>query len=64
VEAQYRLVAEGLGIKHLRLVIGNSMGGMHSWIWAEKYPDFMATRSCRWRHSRPQWRRATGCCGE
>ena len=41
VEAQYRLVAEGLGIKHLRLVIGNSMGGMHSWIWAEKYPDFM-----------------------
>jgi homoserine O-acetyltransferase len=41
VEAQYRLVAEGLGIKHLRLVIGNSMGGMHSWMWAEKYPDFM-----------------------
>jgi homoserine O-acetyltransferase/O-succinyltransferase len=41
VEAQYRLVTEALGIKHLRLVIGNSMGGMHSWIWAEKYPDFM-----------------------
>jgi homoserine O-acetyltransferase len=41
VEAQYRLLAEGLGIKHLRLVIGNSMGGMHSWIWAAKYPDFM-----------------------
>ena len=41
VEAQYRLVKEGLGIKHLRLVIGNSMGGMHAWVWAEKYPDMM-----------------------
>jgi homoserine O-acetyltransferase len=41
VDAQYRLVKEGLGIKHLRLVIGNSMGGMQSWIWAGKYPDLM-----------------------
>ncbi len=41
VDAQYRLVTEGLGIKHLRLVIGNSMGGMHSWLWAERYPAFM-----------------------
>jgi homoserine O-acetyltransferase len=41
VDAQYRLVREGLGIRHLRLVIGNSMGGMHSWLWAEKYPDLM-----------------------
>jgi homoserine O-acetyltransferase len=41
VEAQYRLIKEGLGIKHLRLVIGNSMGGMHAWLWAEKYPDVM-----------------------
>jgi homoserine O-acetyltransferase len=41
VDAQYRLVKEGLGINHLRLVIGNSMGGMHSWIWAVRYPDFM-----------------------
>jgi homoserine O-acetyltransferase len=41
VDAQYRLVKEGLSIKHLRLVIGNSMGGMHAWIWAERYPDFM-----------------------
>src|SRR5579863_7917293 len=41
VEAQYRLVKEGLGIRHLRLVIGNSMGGMHAWLWAEKYPDMM-----------------------
>jgi homoserine O-acetyltransferase len=41
VDAQYRLVKEGLGIKHLRLVIGNSMGGMHSWIWGVKYPKEM-----------------------
>src|SRR3954454_21015271 len=41
VDAQYRLVKEGLGIKHLRLVIGNSMGGMHSWIWGVKYPTEM-----------------------
>ncbi len=41
VDAQYRLVTEGLGIKHLRLVIGNSMGGMHSWIWGERYPQMM-----------------------
>ncbi|WP_315742757.1 alpha/beta fold hydrolase [Bradyrhizobium sp. SZCCHNR1075] len=41
VDAQYRLLTEGLGIKHLRLVIGNSMGGMHSWIWGTRYPDFM-----------------------
>jgi homoserine O-acetyltransferase/O-succinyltransferase len=41
VDAQYRLVADGLGVKHLRLVIGNSMGGMHTWIWGEKYPQFM-----------------------
>ncbi len=41
VDAQYRLVKEGLGIKHLRLVIGNSMGGMHAWIWGVKYPQAM-----------------------
>jgi homoserine O-acetyltransferase len=34
-------VKEGLGLSHLRLVIGNSMGGMHTWLWGEKYPDFM-----------------------
>ena len=38
---KHRLVKEGLGIKHLRLVIGNSMGGMQAWLWAEKYPDMM-----------------------
>ena len=43
VDAQYRLVTEGLGIKHLRLVIGNSMGGMHTWIWGVRYPQMMDT---------------------
>jgi homoserine O-acetyltransferase/O-succinyltransferase len=41
VQAQYRLVTEGLGIKHVRMVLGFSMGGMHAWIWAGKYPGFM-----------------------
>jgi homoserine O-acetyltransferase/O-succinyltransferase len=41
VDAQYRLVTEGLGIKHLRLVIGNSMVGMHTWLWGVKYPQAM-----------------------
>lgn len=41
VEAQYRLVTEGLGIKRLRLVLGNSMGGMNAWLWGVKYPDMM-----------------------
>jgi homoserine O-acetyltransferase len=41
VTAQYRLLTEGLGVNHLRLVIGTSMGGMHSWLWGEMYPDFM-----------------------
>lgn len=41
VQAQYRLVNEHLGIDHLRLIIGGSMGGMHAWLWAEMYPDFM-----------------------
>jgi len=41
VDAQYRLLKEGLGVSHLRLVIGNSMGGMHTWLWGERYPNFM-----------------------
>ena len=41
VDAQLRLIREGLGIQHLRLVIGNSMGGMHTWIWGVKYPQMM-----------------------
>jgi len=41
VEAQYRLLTEGLGVNHLRLVMGTSMGGMHTWLWGERHPDFM-----------------------
>ncbi len=41
VAAQHQLVAEGLGVHHLRLIIGTSMGCMHSWVWAETYPEFM-----------------------
>jgi homoserine O-acetyltransferase len=41
VEAQHRLLTEGLGADHLRLVTGFSMGGMHTWLWGEKYPDMM-----------------------
>ena len=41
VDAQYRLVTEGLGIRRLRLVLGNSMGGMETWVWATRYPKMM-----------------------
>ena len=41
VTAQYRLVTEELKVNHLRLVMGTSMGGMHTWVWGEKYADFM-----------------------
>jgi len=41
IEAQYRLLTEGLGVNHARLVMGTSMGGMHTWLWGELYPDFM-----------------------
>ncbi len=41
IEAQYRLLTEGLKVDHLRLVMGTSMGGMHTWLWGEAHPDFM-----------------------
>jgi len=41
VDLQHRLVTEHLRVKHARLVMGNSMGGMETWIWAQKYPGFM-----------------------
>ena len=41
VAAQHELLEKGLGVNHLRLLMGTSMGCMHSWIWAETYPDFM-----------------------
>jgi homoserine O-acetyltransferase len=63
VAADYRLVTEGLGVNHLRLVMGASMGGMHTWLWGELHPEFMdalmplaslpdqiAGRNRAWRH--------------
>jgi homoserine O-acetyltransferase len=41
ITAQYRLLTEGLGVKHLRLVMGTSMGGMHTWLWGQRYPEMM-----------------------
>jgi homoserine O-acetyltransferase len=41
VHAQYRLITEHLKIPRLRLVMGNSMGGMQTWLWGIHYPDFM-----------------------
>ena len=41
VRAQYLLVHDGLGVDHLRLVLGMEMGGMQTWLWGEKYPGFM-----------------------
>lgn len=41
VAAEHRLLTEGLGVNHLRLVMGTSMGGMHTWMWGELYPGFM-----------------------
>ena len=41
IEAQYRLLTEGLSVNHARLVMGTSMGGMHTWLWGERHPDFM-----------------------
>ncbi|HKN68170.1 MAG TPA: alpha/beta fold hydrolase [Gemmatimonadaceae bacterium] len=40
VEAQHRLLTEGLGVNHLRLIMGTSMGCMHAWVWGERFPDF------------------------
>lgn len=41
VEAQFRLLTEGLGANHARLIMGTSMGGMHTWVWGEAHPEFM-----------------------
>ena len=41
VEAEYALVTQGLHVNHLRLVMGTSMGCMHSWMWGEMWPNFM-----------------------
>ncbi|MGO9469686.1 MAG: alpha/beta fold hydrolase [Isosphaeraceae bacterium] len=62
IEAQYRLLTDGLKINHLRLVMGTSMGGMHTWLWGQRYPEFtdallplaslptqISGRNCAWR---------------
>jgi homoserine O-acetyltransferase/O-succinyltransferase len=41
VDAQYRLLTDGLNVNHLKLVMGTSMGGMQAWVWGERYPGFM-----------------------
>lgn len=41
VRADYQLLTEHLGVKHVRLIMGTSMGAMHSWVFGEMYPDFM-----------------------
>jgi homoserine O-acetyltransferase len=41
VEAQHELLTKGLGVNHLRLAMGTSMGCMHAWVWGEKFPDFV-----------------------
>jgi homoserine O-acetyltransferase len=41
VEAQYRLLTDGLHLNHARLIMGTSMGGMHTWLWSETHPEFM-----------------------
>lgn len=41
IDLQYRLITEGLGVNHMRLVMGTSMGGMHTWLWGQMHPTFM-----------------------
>jgi homoserine O-acetyltransferase len=41
IRAQHRLLTEGLKVDHLRLVMGTSMGGMHTWLWGQRYPNSM-----------------------
>jgi homoserine O-acetyltransferase/O-succinyltransferase len=41
VRAQHRLLVDGLKVDHLRLVMGTSMGGMHTWLWGQRYPELI-----------------------
>jgi homoserine O-acetyltransferase len=59
VEAQYRLLTDGLGVNHARLVMGTSMGGMHTWLWGNCIP-ISSTRSCRWQVCQPRFPVASG----
>ena len=62
IEAQHRLLTEGLKVDHLRLVIGTSMGGMHTWLWGELTRSSW-TPCCPWRPCRPRFRGGTGSGG-
>ena len=62
IEAQHRLLTEGLKVDHLRLVMGTSMGGMHTWLWGETTRSSW-TPCCRWRRCRPRSRGGTGSGG-
>ena len=41
VRREFRLLTDGLGVNHARLIMGTSMGGMQTWVWGEQHPDFM-----------------------
>jgi homoserine O-acetyltransferase len=41
IRADHAMLTDGLGVNHLRLLMGTSMGGMHTWLWGEMYPGFM-----------------------
>ena len=41
IRAEHQLITEGLNVRHLRLVLGSSMGGMKTWMWGEMYPDLI-----------------------
>ena len=41
VAAQYLLLTEKLQVKHVRMILGNSMGGMQTWVWGVQHPNFM-----------------------
>lgn len=50
VAAQHELLTKGLGVDHLRLLMGTSMGCMHAFLWGETHPDFataMAPLACQ-----------------
>jgi hypothetical protein len=57
VRSQYELLTQGMDVSHLRLILGTSMGCMHSWVWGENYPDFtdamMPQKELSWRIWKP-----------
>ena len=63
IELQYRLVTQELHVSHLRLVMGASMGGMHTWLWGEQHPDMMDAPAAAGEPA-DRNRRAEPACGE